>query len=63
MGQPITGWWARATPLKNMISSIGMIISNIWENKKWQPNHQPDSDVGDGDDHWATGQKIVNMML
>ena len=21
--------------------SIGMIIPNIWENKKWQPNHQP----------------------
>ena len=19
-----------------------MIIPNIWENKKWQPNHQPD---------------------
>ena len=36
-----SGWWARATPLKNMSSSIGMIIPNIWENKKWQPNHQP----------------------
>ena len=21
--------------------SIGMIIPNIWENKQWQPNHQP----------------------
>ena len=21
--------------------SIGMIIPNIWENNKWQPNHQP----------------------
>ena len=30
------------TPLKNMSSSIGMIIPNIWENKKWQPNHQPE---------------------
>ena len=30
----MTGWWARATPLKNMSSSIGMIILNIWENKK-----------------------------
>ena len=20
-----------------------MIIPNIWENKKWQPNHQPDN--------------------
>ena len=40
----LSGWWARATPLKNMSSSIGMIIPNpiyFWENKKWQPNHQP----------------------
>ena len=39
-----SGWWARATPLKNMSSSIGMIIATqyIWENKKWQPNHQPE---------------------
>ena len=22
-----------------------MIIPNIWENKKWQPNHQPDIHV------------------
>ena len=35
----LVGGWA--TPLKNMISSIGMIIPNIWETKKWQPNHQP----------------------
>ena len=35
----LVGGWA--TPLKNMTSSIGMIIPNIWENKKWQPNHQP----------------------
>ena len=28
-----------------------MIIPNIWENKKWQPNHQPDK-------HWGNqGQK------
>jgi hypothetical protein len=23
------------TPLKNMSSSVGMIIPNIWKNKKW----------------------------
>ena len=26
--------WLSPTPLKNMSSSIGMIIPNIWENKK-----------------------------
>ena len=31
-----------ATPLKNMSPSIGMMRFPIyWENKKWQPNHQP----------------------
>ena len=30
-------------------TSIGMIIPNIWENKKWQPNHQP---VINGDNPW-----------
>ena len=31
----ITGWWARATPLKNMSSSIGMMRNSqyFWENK------------------------------
>ena len=24
-----------------MSSSIGIIIPKIWDNKKWQPNHQP----------------------
>ena len=39
-----SGWWARATPLKNMSSSIGMMTATqyFWENKKWQPNHQPE---------------------
>ena len=39
-GYLVGGW---ATPLKNMSSSIGMIIPTqyFWENKKWQPNHQP----------------------
>ena len=35
----LVGGWA--TPLKNMSSSIGMIIPNIWENKIDVPNHQP----------------------
>ena len=34
----LLGGWA--TPLKNMSSSVGMIIPNIWENKN-VPNHQP----------------------
>ena len=34
-----TGWWFQ--PLWKTWKSIGMIIPNIWENKKWQPNHQP----------------------
>ena len=34
-----TGWWFE--PLWKIWKSIGMIIPNIWENKKWQPNHQP----------------------
>ena len=33
------GWWFE--PLWKIWTSIGMIIPNIWENKKWQPNHQP----------------------
>ena len=37
----LLGGWA--TPLKNMSSSIGMMRfpQYEWENKKWQPNHQP----------------------
>ena len=35
------GWWLSPTPLKNMSSSIGMIIPNIWKNEN-VPNHQPD---------------------
>ena len=29
------------TPLKNMSSSLGIIIPNIWKNKIHVPNHQP----------------------
>jgi len=28
------------TPLKNMSSSIGIIIPNTWKNKSHVPNHQ-----------------------
>jgi hypothetical protein len=35
-------WLVVSTPLKNMSSSVGMIISNIWKNKIHVPNHQPD---------------------
>ena len=37
--QTTTGWWFE--PLWKIWKSIGMIIPNRWENKKWQPNHQP----------------------
>ena len=39
----LVGAWA--TPLKNMSSSVGMMKATqyFWENKKWQPNHQPGS--------------------
>ena len=30
--EDLSGWWGQPTPLKNMSSSIGMIITNIWEN-------------------------------
>ena len=36
-----SGWWARATPLKNMSSSIGMIRNPIYGKIKNVPNHQP----------------------
>ena len=35
----LVGGWA--TPLKNMKVNWDDEIPNIWENKKWQPNHQP----------------------
>ena len=36
-----TGWWLSPTPLENMISSVGIILPNIWKNKSHVPNHQP----------------------
>jgi len=46
----ISGWWFQPTPLKNMSSSNGMIIPNIWGKNKRVPNHQPDTgfpEIGD----------------
>ena len=34
-------WLVVGPPLWKIWKSIGMIIPNMWENKKWQPNHQP----------------------
>ena len=34
-------WLMVSTPLKNMKVSWDDDIPNIWENKEWQPNHQP----------------------
>ena len=40
----ITGWWARATPLKNMSSSVGMISNPIYGKIKFMATsyHQPE---------------------
>ena len=35
-------WLVVGPPLWKISTSLGMIIPNIWENKKWQPNHPPD---------------------
>ena len=35
----VSGWWFE--PLLKKYLSIGMIISNIWENNPNVPNHQP----------------------
>ena len=40
--QLVGGW---ATPLKNMKVNWDDDIPNLWENKKWQPNHQPASEL------------------
>ena len=50
MCQTRSGWWFE--PLWKIWKSIGMIIPHIWENKKWQPNHQPEMGLFDLDqDH------------
>ena len=39
--QTKTGWWY-TYPVKNMSSSVEIIIPNIWKNKINVPNHQSD---------------------
>ena len=39
-GALITGWWFE--PLWKTWVNWDDEIPNLWENKKWQPNHQPD---------------------
>jgi len=34
-------WLVVLTIMKNMSSSMGRIIPNIWKNKSHVPNHQP----------------------
>ena len=51
-----SGWWARTTPLKNMTSSIGMIIETQYVHGKIQKMatsyHQPDMIVArEGEPH------------
>ena len=38
----ITGWWLGLNPSEKYdFVNWDDDIPNIWENKKWQPNHQP----------------------
>ena len=43
-GESQSGWWARATPLKNMKVNWDDDSNPILMGKcqKWQPNHQPE---------------------
>ena len=34
-------WLVDSTPLKNMSSSVGISIPNIWKNPSHVPNQQP----------------------
>ena len=43
---PKINWLVVGPPPWKIWKSIGMIIPNIWENKKWQPNHQPVKNSG-----------------
>ena len=40
-----SAWWLTYPSEKNMTSSVGMIIPNIWKNKSHVPNHQPEIDA------------------
>jgi hypothetical protein len=35
-----SGWWLSPTPLKNMSSSAGMMILDVWKTKMFQTTNQ-----------------------
>ena len=41
----MSGWWLGHPSEKHEFVNWDDEISNIWENKKLQPNHQPDVDI------------------
>ena len=42
-GCSLPGWWLRKNPLKNMISSVGMMkFPTEWKNDPNVPNHRQD---------------------
>ena len=40
-----SGWWLGHPSEKYEFVSWDDEIPNIWEHRKWQPNHQPDVDA------------------
>ena len=42
-----TGWWLGHPSEKYEFVNWDDEIPNIWENKKWQPNHQPVKNLED----------------
>ena len=54
-----SGW---ATLLKNMSSSLGIIIPNIYEKTQtWQPNHQPGMETPQMDENWGYPHDFGNL--
>ena len=51
------------TPLKNMSSSVGMIIPNIWKNKIHVPNHQPNIYIYKYMSVYCSGYVMTNLSL
>ena len=51
------------TPLKNMSSSVGMIIPNIWKNKIHVPNHQPNIYIYINMSVYCSGYVMTNLSL